>query len=388
MTLSIIDIVMLFGSVQGFFLAILIFNKNRQNKANILLAILILAYALFLINIILIRAGFLEQNPLWVISLDGLPLVFGPLHYLYARFLTARDRSFNWKHGLHFVPFLIFRLYFSDAYFADMESLLGSIQKMNQSKPLVFIITGWVIAIQGLVYMYLTLKIIKKYEAEIRSVYSSISRINLNWLRNITFMTLAVWIVVFIENLLLNLGSSLLGVETELVGMLTAIIVYIMGYMGFARSAVFEQVSHSISSDAIINDVSDPSESSEKYLKSGLSEEKAREYKNTLIEKVEKQELYKKSDLTLQEIAENLNISVHNLSQVINTQIGQNFFDFINKYRIEAVKEKLTDPAYDHLKILAIAFDCGFNSKTSFNNIFKKFTGETPSDFRSRLKEK
>jgi AraC-like DNA-binding protein len=117
-----------------------------------------------------------------------------------------------------------------------------------------------------------------------------------------------------------------------------------------------------------------------------LSEEKAVEYKTLLVNKVEEGELYKNNNLTLQDISEKLDISVHNLSQVLNNYLGQNFIDFINQYRVNAVKNKLTDKTNDHLKILTIAFDCGFNSKTSFNAIFKKYANMTPSEYRYNVR--
>ena len=96
---------------------------------------------------------------------------------------------------------------------------------------------------------------------------------------------------------------------------------------------------------------------------------------------MEKEKPYLNGKLSLKEVADSLNISVNHLSQVINEQTGMSFFDFVNKYRIEEVKVRLTDPKNEQFTLLAIAFDCGFNSKSSFNSIFKKIMGFTPSQF-------
>ena len=95
-------------------------------------------------------------------------------------------------------------------------------------------------------------------------------------------------------------------------------------------------------------------------------------------------EPYIDSELTLNSLAEMLSISPHNLSEAINTQLDKSFFDFINFYRVERVKKDLLDPTNNHLKILAIAFDAGFNSKSSFNTIFKKHTNMTPGNTGKR----
>ena len=93
-----------------------------------------------------------------------------------------------------------------------------------------------------------------------------------------------------------------------------------------------------------------------------------------------------RSDLTLQDLADTLSISPHNLSEIINTQLGKNFYDFVNGYRVDAVQQRLTDPAYAHLTVLAIGLDAGFNSKSSFNAVFKKHVKMTPSQYRENVK--
>jgi AraC-like DNA-binding protein len=91
---------------------------------------------------------------------------------------------------------------------------------------------------------------------------------------------------------------------------------------------------------------------------------------------------YLDCELTLGRLAETLNVSPHNLSEVINTKLKQNFYDLVNSYRVEEVKRKLQSPEFDMYSILGIAYESGFNSKTSFNTIFKKYVGQTPSAYK------
>ena len=93
---------------------------------------------------------------------------------------------------------------------------------------------------------------------------------------------------------------------------------------------------------------------------------------------------YRDSDLTLHDLAGRLGISAHNLSEVLNTQVGRSFHDFVNGYRVDEVKMKLEDPQTAYLKLIAIANDAGFNSKSAFNAVFKRHVGMTPSDYRRR----
>ena len=108
------------------------------------------------------------------------------------------------------------------------------------------------------------------------------------------------------------------------------------------------------------------------------------EYHQALLKLMDDEKPYTNSELMLYQPAGMLNISSHNLSEVLNTQLNQNFFDFINQHRVEQLKKDLCDPAKNHYKLLAIAFDAGFNSKSSFNTIFKKSTGLTPSQYREK----
>ena len=98
--------------------------------------------------------------------------------------------------------------------------------------------------------------------------------------------------------------------------------------------------------------------------------------------------IYKKSDLNLQELANELDVSTHHLSQVINQELGTNFFDFINQYRVDEAKRKLVHPDYRKLTFLAIAYESGFSSKSSFYRIFKKHTGVSPSSYVSKIKDR
>ena len=100
-----------------------------------------------------------------------------------------------------------------------------------------------------------------------------------------------------------------------------------------------------------------------------------------LIDYMQSEKPFLRTKLSINDLAEDLGIPSHHLSQVINERLNQNFYDFINSYRIEELKVKLKDPHNKHLTMLGIAFDCGFNSKASFNRIFKKHTGQTPSEY-------
>ena len=122
----------------------------------------------------------------------------------------------------------------------------------------------------------------------------------------------------------------------------------------------------------------------DKYKNSGLSKQKSLELFSTLEDFMKTNKPYQNTELTLFTLAKQLSIHPNHLSQIINQHHNQNFFDYINEYRVNEVKEALLSGKYDTHSLLGIAFECGFNSKASFNRAFKKFTGLTPSEFRNK----
>ena len=122
-----------------------------------------------------------------------------------------------------------------------------------------------------------------------------------------------------------------------------------------------------------------------KYTQSKLSLEEARLYINQLTQFVIQDKLYLNNKLTLRDLAEHLRISPNTLSQVLNEFLGKNFSEFINRYRINHFKSLVQDASNSHLTFLALAYDSGFNSKTVFNSVFKKFMGITPKQYVKSL---
>jgi AraC-like DNA-binding protein len=126
--------------------------------------------------------------------------------------------------------------------------------------------------------------------------------------------------------------------------------------------------------------------SQKKYNDSSLSDREAEIYHDKLLTFMEKQEAYLDPDLTLAGLAEELSLNRNDLSRIINEKLGRSFYDFINAYRIEKVKQLLTDPVLENETVLTLAFQAGFNSKATFNSAFKKCTGESPVEYRKKNK--
>jgi AraC-like DNA-binding protein len=125
-----------------------------------------------------------------------------------------------------------------------------------------------------------------------------------------------------------------------------------------------------------------------KYVHSTLSPQQAEVYYRRVLQALETEKVYQNPNLTIGELAEQLGIPLVHLSQVVNDKFGKNFNDLLNSYRVESFKEKLLEPDNHKYTIVALAFESGFNSKSAFNAIFKKYTGTTPSQFKASLELK
>jgi AraC-like DNA-binding protein len=167
---------------------------------------------------------------------------------------------------------------------------------------------------------------------------------------------------------LLRLAFSFRAESMLLVPLCFSIIVYVAGYMALKHPEVLGGV--------------DESPPLKKYEKSNLTPERAEAYLNKLLQVMKAERPYIDGDLTLQKLADKLSIPVNHLSQIINERLGQNFFDFINSYRVKEAQELLVDAAKKHYTVIAIAEEVGFSSKSAFNAVFKKHVNMTPSEFR------
>lgn len=382
--MNIFFVLLILGIVQGFFLTALLVHKQGNRRGNRLLALLILVYSLFLSEAAFYQIPGSPIIPITTTIGVGLEYLFGPLHYLYAQFIINPYYKFKLKHWLHFLPFIVVKIYYLAGYFTSGVTM----QKFMQDPSIYYnpYIIDWIIAIKigvGITYMILTMLLLKNYSLRIRDQFSAIDKISLTWLRNITILTLGVWLVALLTNVIPWLtGKQFAHSEYLIIDIALTILIYSMGYLGLVKPEIFSYIEtiKKQEPEQIKIDFSE-SVSIPKYAKTRLQDEKAEFYLHKLDEYLQAEKPWIQPNLTLKDIAGKIDIAEYHLSQIINEKLGQNFFTLINSYRVEEVKRKIGDPRYAHLSLLGIAFDSGFNSKSSFNSIFKKHTKMTPTEY-------
>lgn len=388
-----LDILLLIGSAQGFFLAVFLLHRHRRLYATRFLAALLFLYSVVLLHLFIGDRDWYHAAPRIMLLLSGISLVTGPLHYLYARHLIDPARRLRQKDALHGIPYVLYLLAMLPLFLLPTESIIPALLRNSwYGFPRHFMVLNWVLVAQALSYFGATLLLLFRYEREVCDLFSCIERVRLTWLRNITLLVASGWVAFLVENILLVSGlhsPQLFGMS----GVLGVVCVYAMGYLGLTASDVFSdpEVDASIREIAAKHERHVPESTPQRtarYEKSGLSAERAEDIMHQLLDVMENERPHHDSDLTLPRLAKRLDVSPHNLSEVLNTRTGMNFFDFINSYRVDQVKRDLVDPGKQQFKVLALAFDAGFSSKTTFNTIFKKFTGMTPSEWRESVERR
>ena len=354
----------LLGAAQGILLALALLTTGGNKTANRLLAALTLTISIVVSGAVLLTSNYVFAFP--HLSRLHQPFVFlaAPLLFLYLRELTAREQRFERKDFLHFIPFVLCLIYLLPYYLqsgkAKIQILVSEYIQAEFGQW--YYVRSAVLITQVLVYLVLIVLSIVKYSRNVKPRKSARDKAVLFEVRFFVIATAVLWCAVVlryaistIPNLLVPLGASVL--------------IYALGYLKMRRPEPEVGKKEGLSA--------------KKYEKSTLTPERSERYLDKLINFMKQEQPFTDGDLTIQKLAERLAIPAHHLSQTINEGLGQTFSDFINSYRIEEAKRKLLDPALKHLSVLGIAEEVGFNSKSSFNAVFKKHTNMTPSEFRN-----
>lgn len=331
----------------------------RDNKlSNRILSALILLFTLWLSDDFLRIGGIYHQRP----SLYFLPIfysfAFGPLIWLYVQSLTNADFRFKPKHWLHFVPALLQAMLYWTLTFASYSVKYWYWEHVHRSYTYRLEFDGtWVSLI---VYLFLSFHLVAGYQRWVTNNFSEVSGIRLNWLKLILAALILLCLQWFAEIILRDGFNIYFNYDytVQLLGVLILILA-----VGGLRQASLKGVHYE--EPAVEKDPFTPDQAVLQKITAAM----------------ETDQLYLNPTLTLAEMATHLKTSSRIISRHINNGFGQSFNDYVNRYRVEAVKQRIAVGDLQKFTILAIALDCGFNSKTSFNRVFKEMTGMPPSDY-------
>ncbi|RZJ64360.1 MAG: AraC family transcriptional regulator [Flavobacterium sp.] len=355
------DFNLLISTLIGGGLALLAFLKmsnvlSVNRKANFYFGLVCLLWASFWLDNIIDRE-FLAANYALAIVLKVSQFLTGVVFFISVRFYTNPTLRFS-KGDLRMLiaPILFIALLLVRPVFAAYDVMYVI---LFQGHSLVFILLSW--------------RTVNKHEKNIELFASDIESIDLRWIKYIIY-SLVLSVVVVVVYKILKMKQPL----NFYINLHLLIVVYFVAFFSIRQKEIFPRGLKI--EDAIgLSDI----ENSDPVRKTKLmNDDELLRTKQNLVTQIEASALYLDCELNLVKLADAMRLSTHQLSYVINNGTGENFFNFINRFRVKKAETLLTDPNFDHLTIVAIGFDSGFNSKTAFNTAFKKVTAYTPTEFR------
>ncbi len=369
------DALFISGIFMSFFISFLLLTKKHKALSDRILAIWVTAIGLHLLNYYVNQLGYWEKYPHLVGVAAPFPLLHGPLLYLYTLYSLRSDSSFRKIDYLHFTPVVLVYIYMSRFFFfysAEQKAMLDRGEIDDFSVFTMLLLVAFIIS--GITYPILAYRLTRKHKQKIDNNFSFEEGITLNWLRNCIMAIGVVYVLVMMIIIMREgLGYQFSFNADYIFYTILILFIFYLGYYGIRHQDMFTH-----NSDG--RKLTEPATKDEqKYKKSGLKEDLASELHQSLLDYMKQEKPYLEPKLTLAGLAAQLDISTNQLSQIINQKEQKNFHDFVNFYRVEefiGLAEKNSQ-----YSLLALALDSGFNSKSSFNSIFKKQKGVTPSQF-------
>ncbi|MDF9800590.1 AraC-like DNA-binding protein [Catalinimonas alkaloidigena] len=369
MYFNLYNLLIFFGVGQGLILGLLILLIKREGgRATIFLALLIISFALTSGKHLVID---LKTQNAWLAPLR-LPLSFfllmGPLLYLYIKSTVFPQLRMSLRDWLHFLPpfiFLVLQLgvFLSEAVFPDanLAHLAFLLQLTEQIAGL----------LSFFVYGYLGLQLVKEYQRWITQEYSNHEYITLAWLQKLLVALLISWLLLFGFTLIDLVGYQFHLPPSAYYPLLlyVSVLIYWIGLKQLLRIHLPKStINHSHKSELVSTEHLENLQDEIDRLKTFVSQQKP----------------YLDPELKLDKLASLLSMHPKALSHLLNQGLHTSFYDFINYHRVEEIKKKLIDSQYAKYTLLGIALESGFNSKSTFNHIFKKFTRHTPMEYKKK----
>ena len=364
---------LLSGFFIAFFITLILVTKKNKSDADFILLFWLLVIAIHLLSIYFFTTYGGKKYPFFASLSMPLTLVHGPFLFLYASKKTSGKRI-TFYDLLHFIPLFLWFVFTFDFYSFNTKKQIEVFTHQGKEFDTQNIIRVIITYLSGVIYYILSLLVLIKYHKKIKEHFSDIEKINFNWLLYFIIWNFLIWIFILCNQ------------ETIAYGLISFFIFWI-GFFGFRQTDVFFEKNNYLNHQMIVNaqevtieNFGNETDLEDKHKNRLLSEEDSKIIEEKLLEYLTIHKPYLNPELTLQQLAENIDVHSNVLSYVINTTLGKNFYDLINEYRIEEFIN-LYQNSYDKYTILALALDSGFNSKSAFNRNFKKIKGITPSEF-------
>lgn len=367
----------LFSSLLSLFFGALLLAKKQKSKADYILFAWLAFISLHLFFFNIYDKGLYHKYP-HLIGIDLCFPIFEVLFlFFYVREATGIFSGFKFKDILHLLPSIAIYIYTLPFFSMAPDHKFKLYLNIHENYRVLLQLTLLITIISAIVYTYCSFIMIEKYKKYLGEQFSFTDRINLFWMKRLLLGMIFVWAIVILAKLTPFFLSNHFNINyNNMIALGASFFVVFIAYYGIRQTSVFTDYKHIATDPA-------PVENSikERYMKSGLKEEQTLIVKEKLLFLMENEKRYLDCNLTLSKLAKEIDIHPNYLSQVINEQFNKNFYDFINCYRLKDFKIKSGEPKFKNYSVLALALECGFNSKSAFYSFCKRQTGIKPSEF-------
>lgn len=368
--LSIFRLFYLLGAVNSLFFSVLIFSKK-----NIIIADKILGTWLIILSAQLLIPFLYLTDLNTYYKYAGLEIVFYAFHpvllYYYIKATIGRLPDLR-SILLNIIPIVLLEIAELSFFVFPAKERLRFIEGVDLL-PWYFLPFVIFMLSYFFYYIYISYKTLKDYKNEVLQIFSYRENVDLLWLRRLVMMFAGITVIVFPMGLVSYYYYHSMVFADYFFFVTLVIFIFFLGYWGYQQGHIFnfkndlEPAEINVSDTPVINNTT--------VLRQFKKE--AAQLENVMKSK----KPYTEPELTIYGLAQLMNLPPHQLSKVINTEFHCNFFEFVNSYRVEEFRQKVFSGEFKNLTILGIALECGFNSKSSFNRIFKESTGITPGEY-------
>ena len=377
-----VEAILVSGSLHGVILATVLRRRVRNRRANSYLAALLGALSLLLFDGFLRAGGALVAHPHLIGLTAWVPFVLGPLVYLYVREMTEPDPTRIGSPWRHFIVTGVYLVLLIVTFYPRSASYKLSVAQHDAS----WIITATEVAllVYGIGYAIAALMRLRHHRDHVEERFSNLRGVSLRWLVVLAVLNALVWIVALVAFVLRMSGTSDSTALSLIVPVGSTITIFVIGYFHLWQAEIYDAQPVAAPRELAAPVATEVAEEPAKpiaYQRARLAEDDAAELEARIMAAMIDTRLYQRAGLTLAELADAVAATPHEVSQVLSTRLKRNFYTFINEHRIEHVKTGLLS---GDRPVLDLAFEAGFQSKSTFNTAFRKATGTTPREYRQR----
>ncbi len=369
------EIILSIGSFTAFIFAFVLFNKQGKLIADKILTVWMIAFGIDFLSVLLSVWLVFPGQYFWIALASLIFISHFPILFFYSESLTIINFSWSRKYKSH-VLFMIVIYAIGVIPFTRMnnEELYTFAYTFTGYSALKIFMAS-VYLLTAIFYLFKTYRAIQKHKSSIKNIYSYEEKINLIWVQRIVWVFAILFLLNLITIIFLFFNKITIASTDYIMYLALIIIVFYIGYQGFKQGHIFHQptdfyqTSQKNKQNTYVNtpyDIRTPS---------------LKDFQERLHEIMETKKPFLDPKLSLFDLSKVVDISSKELSTYLNREMDMNFYEFINRYRVKEVKAKLETDG-EKYTLLSIALDCGFNSKASFNRIFKQITGFTPSEYK------